>query len=459
MEAKQLIFLGLTAVFIPSAVLLGITFRWAERALVAGTFLSTAFLIDINLLSTELYRGDTRGFEFGLTDWMVSSLILVMLFSPRWRHRKLDLFPPNSTLILAYFGLAVVSTVVAYVPVYSGFGLFKLVRAFAVYWVAYNYLREEGDLRFILYILAGIVIMEFMFVLQQKLGGTYRARGTTPHSNTLGVYINMITMLFFAFLLGDRRPKLVPLYLACVGFGALMVIATFSRGALVSMVFGFMLVVALSFYDRISQRKVQIIAVVALLALPLAIKVMPAVIERFLEAPEASGESRGYANAAALAMANVHFFGVGLNNYSHVINETNYVRFIDDPVDRGIVHNVYLLHASEMGWFGLIIFLVMIGNFFRIGIKVVRRRRNNTVSMMAIGILAAMFVLWFQSLLEWFFRQTYVTVEFFMLAGILTALPRIDDKMRANLKKSQRLGTTKMLLLLQFLSKRKRAPA
>jgi O-antigen ligase len=143
-------------------------------------------------------------------------------------------------------------------------------------------------------------------------------------------------------------------------------------------------------------------------------------------------------------MANDHLFGVGINNYSHVINETEYVRFIENPVDRGIVHNVYLLHACEMGWPGLVVFLLMIGNFFLIGLRMILRRRDNTLSFFATGIFVGMFALWFQSLLEWLFRQTYITVEFFMLAGFLAALPRIDRQMRR--EKATELARQWMLL-------------
>ena len=429
MEAKHFIFLAMTVAFIPVAVWFGVKYKWAERLLVVGTFFSTSYLIDINFVSMEWYRGDTRGFEFGVTDWMVISLIIVMARSPRWRKQKLELFPPNASLMLAYFGVALVSLLVAYVPVYAGFGVFKLLRAFAVYWVAYNYLRSEEDVRFILMILAAIVAMEFLFVLKQRFSGVYRAPGTTPHSNTLALYINMLNMLFFAFMLGERSKKAI-IYWACVGMGSLVVLATFSRGALAAMVVGYALVTALSFYDRAKSHKVQVIGILLLAALPVAIKVAPAIIDRFINAPEASGESRHLANEAARAMANDHLFGVGINNYSHVINETEYVRFIDNPVDRGIVHNVYLLHACEMGWPGLVVFLLMIGNFLRIGLQLIRKRRDNVLSFFATGIVVGMFALWFQSLLEWAFRQTYITVQFFMLAGFLAALPRIDRQMR-----------------------------
>jgi O-antigen ligase len=429
LETKQLIFLAMTASFIPVAAWFGIRYKWAERLLVIGTFLSTSYLIDINFVSMEWYRGDTRGFEFGVTDWMVISLIVVMAKSPRWRKQKLDLFPPNAPLMLTYFGLAMISLVAAYVPVYAGFGVFKLLRGFAVFWVAYNYLRSEEDVKFILMILAGIVAMEFLFVLKQRFSGIYRAPGTTPHSNTLAVYVNMFNMIFFSFMLGEKSKRAL-IYWACVGMGSLIVLATFSRGALVTMVLGYALVVILSYYDRVKAHKTRVIGILFLATLPVVVKVAPAIIDRFLNAPEASGESRHLANDAAKAMANDHLFGVGINNYSYAINDTDYIRFIDNPVDRGIVHNIYLLHACEMGWPGLVVFLLMIGNFFLIGLRIIGKRRDNTLSYFATGIVVAMFALWFQSLLEWLFRQTYITVQFFMLAGFLAALPRVDRQMR-----------------------------
>jgi O-antigen ligase len=431
METKQLIFLGMTLVFIPIASWFGIRYRWAERALVAGALLSTSYLIDINLVSMDWYRGDTRGFEFGLTDWMVISLIIVMCRSPRWQNKRPELFPPNSGPMILYLAVAIASVFVAYVPVYAGFGVFKIIRAMLVYWVAYNYLREEKDLKFFVIILMAMVCVEFLFVLEQRAAGIYRAHGTTPHSNTLAIYINMMNMIFLALLLGDaasRKRRLV--YAACLGMGTLIVLATFSRGALAMMAIGYPLVIALSFFDRSSRRKVGLVALMVIATIPFIVRFAPAVIERFETAPIGSELSRIQANAGALAMARDHVLGVGLNNYSHVINETHYSTYIPLDSDRGIVHNVYYLHASEMGWIGLIVFLLMIGRFFLMAIRVVLWRRNSLVSWIATGILVAMLTLWLQSWLEWVFRQTYVTVEFYLLAGFLAALGRVDRKSR-----------------------------
>ncbi len=453
MPLKQVVFIALTTVFIPAAVWFASRFHWAERLLVAGALFSTCYLIDINFVSMEHYRGDTRGFEFGVTDWMIIALMIVMLHSPRWQHKRPELLPPNGTLMLAYAGLAVISIAVSYVPIYAGFGVFKLNRAMAVYWVAYNYLRSEEDFQFFLMVLAAMVAFQFLLVIQQRLGGVYRARGSTPHSNTLALYINMMNMLFMSFLLGAhdagwRRY----VYLGALGLGTLIVLATFSRGALAMMVMGYGLVTVLSLFDRAHGYKLKTLGLMALLALPFVIKLAPAIIERFETAPEEAELSRHQANDAALAMGEDHFFGIGINNFSYALNETGYSRFVPFEVDRGIVHNIYLLHVAELGWIGLGVFLLMIGSFFLMALRIILLRRDNLISWVAIGIFAGMATLWVQSLLEWAFRQTYLTVEFYLLAGFLAALPRVDQTMR----RQQRLQKVQRVLLLTRLAGRAR---
>jgi O-antigen ligase len=432
MELKHYIFLAMTFAFIPVASWFGMRFVWAEKILVAGAFFSTSYLVDINILSMEEYRGDTRGFEFGVTDWMIISLALVMLFSPRWRNKRPDFMPPNMVPMVLYLLLAILTLFVSYVPVYGAFGLSKILRAFLVYWVAYNYLRTEKDLRFFLLILVAIVSFEFMLVIYQRLIGIYRAHGTMPHSNTLAVYMNMINMIFLSMVINDKSRGLIRLcYWAALGMGTLIVLATFSRGALAVMAVCYMLVVTLSMYDRISMSKLKMLAIMGLAILPIIIKVAPSIIERFESAPVNAELSRHQANDAAIAMANSGWLGIGINNYSHAVNNTDFSRYVPLEIDRGIVHNVYLLHAAEMGWIGLVVFLLLIGRFIWLALGITIKRENNIVSHIAIGILASMLALWLQSSLEWAFRQTYIVVEYFMLAGFLAALPRVRKKMRA----------------------------
>ena len=213
--------------------------------------------------------------------------------------------------------------------------------------------------------------------------------------------------------------------------GTLIVAATFSRGGLAMMVGGYGLVTLISLARRPSGRKFKIIGLCVLLAIPVALRLAPAIIDRFENAPEESGVSRWQANDAAIAMANDHLLGVGINNYSHLINETAYSRFIPNESDRGIVHNIYLLHACEMGWAGLFAFVLLIGNFFWMGFRSIFNRRDDPATWMGTGIFVGMVGFWLQGSLEWAFRQTYLTVEFFMLAGFLAALPRVARAARS----------------------------
>jgi O-antigen ligase len=443
LEAKQLLFLAMSAGAIPMLSWAGIRYRWAERGLVLALLLSTSYLIDINFLSMEWYRGDTRGFEFGFTDWMVIALLVTMVRSPRWRRQPLAL-PPNALPLAVYLLLAVASIASAYVPVYAGFGVFKLLRALAVYWIAFNWLRDEADLRFILWALVGMVAIQFMLVLGQRASGIYRAVGSTPHPNTLAVYVNLLNMVFLSVLLSGRlsRRESAPVWAGLV-MGTLVVLATFSRGALAVMALGYALVIAASLFDRRNRSKLVMVGVMALAAMPLALKMAPSIIHRFQTAPVESGLSRHQANSAALAMARDHVLGVGLNNYSHVVNNTSYSRFIPLESDRGIVHNIYLLQASELGWAGLAAFLAVIVGFFWQGLWFLSRRRGDLATAVAGGIVIGMVVLWSQSLLEWLFRQTYITIEFFLLAGFLGALPRVSRRLRE--QRRRRIATALLL--------------
>jgi hypothetical protein len=276
-----------------------------------------------------------------------------------------------------------------------------------------------------------MIALQFILVMWQRKIGIYRAVGSTPHPNTLAVYVNMMNMILFAFVMGERKASRYTAA-AWVGLamGALIVLATFSRGALLALGIGFMLVIALSIWTQPRATKFKIVGALMLAALPAAIKFAPAIIKRFETAPKESGLSRQQANSAAIEMAHNHFFGVGLNNYSFVVNNTEYVRFIPLEVDRGIVHNIYLLHACELGWIGLGAFLLVIFGFLRLGVKFIRQRHDDVTSSLAIGITVAMTTLWVQSMLEWLFRQTMVTMQFFILAGVLAALPRVSKSMR-----------------------------
>jgi hypothetical protein len=74
----------------------------------------------------------------------------------------------------------------------------------------------------------------------------------------------------------------------------------------------------------------------------------------------------------------------------------------------------------------MIAFCLVIANFLRLGYRNIGTSTSELASNVAIGLTTAIVVLSLQGGLEWFFRQTYVTIEFFMFAGFLVALPKVS---------------------------------
>ena len=102
------------------------------------------------------------------------------------------------------------------------------------------------------------------------------------------------------------------LALSALGMGTVIVLATFSRGALAMMVMGYALVTLLSTWDQPRPHKFKTVGLMFLAALPLIIKVTPAIIERFETAPvsaEASIPTVGTARSTRATKRSWRIFG------------------------------------------------------------------------------------------------------------------------------------------------------
>jgi O-antigen ligase len=124
-------------------------------------------------------------------------------------------------------------------------------------------------------------------------------------------------------------------------------------------------------------------------------------------------------------MGDDYFFGVGINNYSYAIN---YMKYGEDlaPLDRGIAHHIFWLHYAELGIIGVILFVLMTGTFMWIALRFILKRRDSLERVVAIGVLAAFIINWLIGTLEWNFRIIQITVAYFMLAGFVTSLDRVE---------------------------------
>jgi uncharacterized membrane protein YbaN (DUF454 family) len=440
-QAKHLIFGAMTLGFWAVAIPMSIKYEWMDRVCIGGILFMAINPVDVTLFSYTLYRGDIRGVEFGVTDWLTITMIVTMLKAPRWRKRKLYTRNPNEVWMGLYLAYSFFNIGIALIPQFAFFGVTKLVRAYATFWVAYNFIRSEDDLRFVIWCVVGLTFYSFSQVLMDKYTrGVFPPRGSFPHQNGLATFQNILNFIIFAVLMQDSEKlfdKRTLIYWGGLGAGVLTSVATLSRGGMATTVMGFIMIIVMSFF--LKQKPVKIkkkfgaIGLMILLSIPVLAIILPPIIQRFETAPAESGESRHGANIASAKMGKDYFFGVGINNYSYAINFMVYGEDLA-PLDRGIAHHIFWLHYAEMGIIGVILYVLLTATFMLIAVRFILKRQDSLERVFAIGILTAFIINWLVGTLEWNFRIIQITVAYFMLAGFLTSLERVE---RERLKQEQ----------------------
>ena len=438
----------MTIGFLSVAIPVAIKHAWMDRVCIGGIWFMAINPVDITLFSYTLYRGDIRGIEFGVTDWLTITMIVTMLKAPRWRKRTLYTRNPNEIWLILYLAYCAFTISTALIPQFAFFGVTKLIRAYATFWVAYNFIRSEDDLRFIIWCVVGLTFYSFSQVLMDKYTrGVFPPRGSFPHQNGLATFQNMMNFIIFAVLMQDSEKlfdKRTLIYWGALGAGVLTSVATLSRGGMATMVMGFAIIVALSFFLKQkpvkNKKKLSALGLMALLSLPALAIILPPIIQRFETAPEESGESRHGANISAGQMGHDYFFGVGINNYSYAINYMPYGEHLA-PLDRGIAPHIFWLHYAELGIIGVILYILLTGTFMWIALRFILKRKDSLERVFAIGVLSAFIVNWLIGTLEWNFRIIQITVAYFMLAGFIASLDRVErERLTQDRNRKQRLA-------------------
>ncbi len=454
---KQIIFILMTIGFFVVAIPLSMKYKWMDRVSLAALLYVATNPIDITLFSYTNYRGDIRGIEFGMIDWFTILLAITMTNSHHWRKHKLYFRSKNEFLMGVYLIYSFMSIGFAIVPQFAFFGFTKLIRAYAMFWVAYNYIRSEKDLKFVVYCLIGLTFNNFLQVLLDKyMRGIFPPKASFPHQNTLSTHQNMMNFIIFAFFLQETRKiidKTSMLYGAALAAGSLTTLATLSRGGMATMVMGYGVIVVLSFLLRQKpvkqQKKRKILGLMSLLSIPVLAFVLPPILNRFETAPKESAEARHSFNDVAREMGTDHFFGIGLNNYSFAGKYMEYAEKLPGLDRGGIAHHIYWLHFAELGIIGVTAYILMSLGFILIIFNFVRKRRDSPEGIFAIGVFVSLSIFALIGTLEWLYRQIQITVMYFSFAGFALSLERVEKE---SIKENKNKKIKQMLLYRMYHS-------
>lgn len=392
---------------------------------IGGIFRASEWGFTIHSL---LYRGTARGFHFYWGDVLALIVISARMFGS-WKNYKL--FPPGSGLYLLYCFASLISIFNAPEPIYSWFAFFKMFKMVLVFIAAYNFIRDEEDLRFFLRSMAAIMCWQCAVVLKMKyLDGIYQVYGTFEHQNSLAMFTILIAMVFLGVALGpsDRSSNFYLFaYLVC----AVIVQSTLSRGGLAMFALGTAAVVMTSLMERVTKRRLTVLASLGLVGVVGLLFTADTILGRFNDyGNQESKNTRDMLNVSARMMLNDHKLGIGLNNFAHAINKPfHYGDHIDrwhlmngnsvDPnYKKGTVESLWWLILSETGVQGLLTYLLLIGVGLYWNLRAMFFFKHHLFGAVAMGIFWGCTMNYLQSFLERVLTQPRNMILWLLLLAV-----------------------------------------
>ena len=425
---KYLIFLIAFLGVLPLGYILTLNRKYMRLAFFAVLLPVMAFnQVSINFFSHETYRGTSRGMEVSLVYLIALAMLVGMLIL----YRKKPLLPDTgSKLYLVYFLLCIPSFVNADNTLFSWFELWKMIMMYIVFICTYYYLYYTRDFNTVMIGFGIVAAVTFGSVVMQHFRGIHQANGFFPHQNSMGMYMNLIAPVFFAYYFNRNKGWKRFLFVGFFLMASAACMRTYSRGAMVCLPLGCAITTLLSLRYQFHMRKVSILLPILLICFFGALLLLPNIINRFENAPKESLMTRQNLAASAWSMMKDHpFAGVGLNNWGIKINPPYpYCEYrlgnkrIAKDFKEGIVETSYLLVGAECGFLALAAFLTWLGYYYVAACKLVKKLRRTTLFFIPVGIVGGLTSVYLQSTLEWVMKQQVNFIQMMMLfatVGIL----------------------------------------
>jgi O-antigen ligase len=268
------------------------------------------------------------------------------------------------------------------------------------------------------------ILYEFGLAMQQRyVLHHHQVSGNFPHQNTFGMAVNLVVPALLALKLSGSGGRLATL---AIGAGAASIVMTLSRGAMTMFVIGSTVIFLLSTVRRPTAAKVRAGLLGLAAGALIVLRAWDSIVDRFLHAPKESAEGREQFELAASLMLSDHPFGIGINGFSLALGEAGYgARAGIYGYDAtGIVHNIYWLTAAEIGWVGILAFVVLLAMPPLTAVHGWWRARGDLRGDVLIGLAMGLLLMDLQGKLEWAFRQTTLSYLFWTIAGMIATLAR-----------------------------------
>jgi putative inorganic carbon (hco3(-)) transporter len=380
--------------------------------LLAGVVLSIPILLDINFRHIFENQAGAATMGIALRDIFVILLLIWWIVESFAAKRGYFRFSRSITLpALAYLEMCVLTLLWAPRTDLAMLEIVHMAKILLMYFVVTNQLREESDLKVVLWALVLTVLVEGGLGLAQFISGRSlsldllgemqvrtgefgrleRVGGTLGHPNRLALYLELsLPSCIAAMMLAKKSTsKWLAAAIFAIGFGAMII--TGSRGGWIGVVFSLFVL----FYLLVRNHHVSVWTVFKL-GLLLCLIFAAAVLTFYDQI-----ENRITGNDYGSAISRIPMFqmawsiikdhpigGVGINNYA-----VNMRQYNDTLIGRRFktiarpVHNMYLLITGETGLLGLSAFLWLLWATMRNLVRMVRAH-SAVFSIMSAGLLS-----------------------------------------------------------------------
>lgn len=426
---------------IPLAAAMSVNTGWMKRAFWAMAVSMCLFQqTAINFFSNEFYHGTARGMEVSLVHLLALAILLAAAFRGGTRGLASD---GGLRLYVLYFLLCLPSLWVADDLLISWLEIWKMLMIFLFYCAVRAYLKMTDDVGTMVKALALFVVVNAIMTAKAHYAGVYQPGGVFPHRNGMAMGMLLLGPVFFAGYLSYGISSLRGIMCAGACFCAVLsTMWSYSRGAMAMVPVAYGLAAFLCFAEkRRTGRKLKRMAPLVLAGLVGLGVMLPKIVERFKEAPEASGNTRvELAHCAFEMIEDRPWTGVGINNWSlnmeptHPYQDRASATLGYELTYRGIVETVYLLVCAECGIPALVAMLAWFAWYWFLGARLVRRLRGTEWYFVVAGLFGGLTANYMQSVLEWVLRQPLNLLCLMFVFAVLAHLWLRETRKTAGLK-------------------------
>jgi O-antigen ligase len=360
------------------------------------------------------------GYVQGTEIWVLDALALALMLSMRGTKCPL----PFQLPMLLYFSVVLLSTLEARTPIPALFYPWQLGRMFLMYaTVTRGVYTDPRVAPALLKGMAAGLIMEAVIAIWQRFGlGILQVSGTFEAQNSLGLISHFFVYPFFALLLWGASGWL-PILVTLAGM--VTETLTASRATLGIAGLGFAAVFMVSAFRKWNSPKMLVLLIGAV-TIPIIVSVvLSSLAQREIgnSPAESDREREAFIRAAGMILSD-HPFGIGSDQYLVIANMEGYLQAAGVPPKSrtSIVHNVYLLVATETGYLGLITFVFLLLRPLTVAVLCGWRNRGDERGVLLLGLGVALLAVYIHSYFEWIFLQPEPQYMFAQDVGLVAGL-------------------------------------